>query len=385
MEDLVEHSVDFSAPQLTKLRKGLNITIQPKHFNSNGKHLLNIMGNTHSRIMSAFKKGKGLKICLKGRECIMKKGEGIGKAFKKVGKAFKDTYASPQAIQTYRQIGKQASKYGLDYALPAVMGGVGEMLGGPAGSMVGSMGADIIADQVHNRTGYGIANRVRARPINEGQGLYKALSKVGIKKRAVINTVKTVGKNALKLGSETVKAGLQAYGVPPSITDPMINKLERIGEKAIDRGNIKGLKEAGRDVKSLGQSSIKNIKQEALQYFDDEIDALPEEYRQIANDALDTVQTMRNLSGEGVYNSSIYKKTMRLKRGGAIPLGIAEGYVNLSSLAPSDSPSMNPFIPNNNPYQGYNPIKSGGRMRYGGGGSFIPAGTGFLPAGYHSY
>lgn len=380
MDSLSEHIVDFSAPQLTKLRKGLNITVQPKHFNPNGKHILNLMGSTHSKIMNAFKKGKGLKISLRGSEHIKKNGEGIGKAFKKVGKAFKDTYASPQAIKTYRQIGKQASKYGLDYALPAVMGGVGEMLGGPAGSMVGSMGADIIADQVHSRTGYGIANRVRARPIGDmqGQGLYKSLAKVGIKKRAVINTAKTIGKNALKLGSETVKAGLQAYGVPPSITDPMINKLERIGERAIDKGTVKGVYQAGRDVKSLGKSTIANIKEEALQYFDDEIDALPMEYRQIANDALDTVQSMRSLTGEGVYNSSSYKKTMRLRRGGAI--GIADGYVNLSSLAPSDSPSMHPFVPTNNPYQGYAPIKSGGMMRCGG--SFIPAGSGFYPAGY---
>jgi hypothetical protein len=316
----------------------------------------------------------------------MKEGGKINKF--KVGKVFKN-------------IGKSTASALLHYGLPATLGLAGEMVGGPAGSAFGAMAGDMIADKVGDKTGYGM---VRSVPI-KGKGLYKALSKVGIKKRAVINTAKAVGTTALKIGAEAVKTGLMAYGAPPEMMG-IVDSMEQVGERAIQKGTVKGLKTAGRE-------SLQIAKEEALNVLDKQLDNFPPEYRDIAEGALDTYQMEVKKQPRrqanpyaSIYGSGMYSKTMRHMRGGALGL-------NLSNIAPIDSASMNPYKEENNEYMGYNPIK-GGRlpMQMMMGGSFLPAGGAlisqqslnpyketinpynsynplrggsFLPAGYRNY
>lgn len=145
----------------------------------------------------------------------------------------------------------------------------------------------------------------------DGSGLYKALSKVGIKKRDAINTFKFVGKEALKLGSEAVKAGLMSVGVPPQLSGPILDKLEKKGERAIEKGSTK-------QFKTVNPKNIKKFaKETALELLDQELDNLDPEYRMAAEMALDVVQnkpfqdsysTRSQLAGYGLY----------LSKGGAI-------------------------------------------------------------------
>lgn len=121
--------------------------------------------------------------------------------------------------------------------------------------------------------------------IIDGSGLYKALSKAGIKKRGVVNAFKTIGKDALKIGAEAVKTGLMAYGAPPEVMG-MVDNLERKGERAIQRGNTKQFKP------KPGQSlNIKNLAGKVgMELLDRELDNFDPRYRDIAELALDTAQ-----------------------------------------------------------------------------------------------
>lgn len=139
--------------------------------------------------------------------------------------------------------------------------------------------------------------------IIDGSGLYKALSKVGIKKRDAVNTFKSMGKEALKMGSEAVKMGLATAGVPPQVSGPIIDKLEKKGERAIQKGNTK-------QFKSVNPKNVKKFARDnALQVLDDELDKLDPSYRMAAEAALDVVQDKpfgssyesRRTSGYGLY------------------------------------------------------------------------------------
>jgi len=61
-----------------------------------------------------------------------------------------------------------------------------------------------------------------------------------------------------------------------------------------------------------------------------------------------------------------------------MPIATAETIQLGSPYQQNSSPAMNPFIPTHNQYGGYAPI-----TKTIAGGSFLPGGTGFLPAGTH--
>jgi hypothetical protein len=403
VEELTEHSVSLSPAQVSKMRRGLNVSLSPKHFTANGNHIISVHPLTHKRILSAIRRGKGLKISLKPAEDLFKKTTGGKISLKGIGRAITRGFHKAesglksfghQAEKGINRVGKVVAKPMVDAliqgGIPAVLGVTGEVLGGPLGGIAGSVAGSAVANAVQrqaNKSGLGVKKRGRPRKVVEGEGLYRTLHKLGISKRKAVNTFKHMGKNALKLGATAVGDALNKYGVPANVSAPLLGSIEHIGEKAIDKGTVKSLK-------SAGHQSMKEIKKvaktQALGYLDKQLDKLPPEIREVAENALDKVELREGVemdphmigAGANVYASLPYRLAMKRISGGAIKRPMVEGSVGEMTLSPYlsySSPAMHPFVPHRNELQGYNPIKG---VK---GGSIYPAGyrrgNGFVPAG----
>jgi hypothetical protein len=411
-EELFEHSVAISPTQITKMKKGLNVTLNPKHFSEAGSHIISVMPMNHKRILPAIRRGKGLKINLSPVENLYKKTTGGKISLKGIGRTInKGLHNFGHKVEGgLKQVGKVVAKPMVDAliqgGIPAVTGIAGEVLGGPMGGIAGSVAGQALANQVQrqaNKRGLGLKKpRKSKKPMGgdlihidldshngdekEGKGLFRTLHKLGVSKRKTINTFKKMGRNALKLGAEAVTESLNAAGVNPNITGPLIGSLEHIGEEAINKGSVKGFKQAGH--KSVAE--IKKVaKEQALGYLDKKLDSLPPEIRDIAESALDRVEMKEGVSvhpeseimgtGANVYGSLPYRTAMKRIKGGAIKNPMVNGATGEMTLSPYQSyhsPAMHPFIPHTNELQGYNPIKGGSiyPAGYKRGGSFVPSG-----------
>jgi hypothetical protein len=396
-EELSEHSVSLSPSQVSKMRRGLNVSLSPKHFSASGNHIIAVHPDTHHRILSAIRKGKGLKINLKPVENIYKKTTGGKISIKGIGRALnKGFHKAEEGLKSFghqaekgiNRVGKVVAKPMVDAliqgGIPAVLGATGEVLGGPLGGIAGSVAGSAVANAVQaqaNKKGLGVRKRTK---MVEGEGLYRTLHKLGISKRKAVNTFKHMGKNALKLGSTAVEKALATYGVPEAVSAPLLGTLEEIGEKAIDKGTTKSLKKAG-------HQSIKEIKKaaktQALGALDKQLDKLPPEIREVAENALDQVEMKAGVdlnpqmfgAGASVYSSLPYRAAMKRINGGALRKPMIGGTVGDMTLSPYisyDSPANHPFVPHKNDLQGYNPIKGGSIYPAGFrmGGSFLPSG-----------
>ena len=131
--DLIPHQIGLLANQTKKLIKGLPV-ILPHRMIGNGKHIVLLKKPNARKILTAYKKGKGLKLSLSPDEIhhSIHYGEGFkewaSKAFKTVKKGISKALKNP----TIREAVKEGLHYGVD-ALGTALGGV---MGNPEAGMM---------------------------------------------------------------------------------------------------------------------------------------------------------------------------------------------------------------------------------------------------------
>jgi hypothetical protein len=419
---MIEHRLSLSAPQIRKLKSGGAITIKPSQFGADSAHSVMVRPQTARRMATAMRKQKGLRISLKPDEDLLQETQGgkislksigktLGKTARDTGSVLKKTFASDDAMKTYRQLGH----YGLDVGVPILAGVAGEMLGGPAGAAAGAALGEIAADQIGKRTGY-----------SQGKGFYKALKKyTGINK----TDVKKTAKSMARVGAEVAGEAITAYTGNPMAGKAFEKVASKTAEAAIDGGVKKGVKASKKVVKDMAAEAVddyidKNLtgaeKKVAEKALAGKYPSAKELVYDYGNSKLEkSLSGVETLSGYGMLPrrtrgglrimgsgtasfTPAYEVAMRsMKMGAGNGMPVDDGRTVTPAEPPSSviqtgspfqrfsSPSMSPFITGSP--QLMKPIMGSGikscRCDAKGcrcGGSFLPAGTrggSFVPAG----
>ena len=364
----VPHQIHLTPTQATKLMSGGAINIPIHQMGSDkGSEVILLKAPNAKKLLSGFKKSKGVRIMLSPDEieATMMKGSGvnIGKAFKKLGKDIKKgatkaisevdkAVLKPVAKGFQKEIvdsgvGKKIAKelidVGTQVVLPTALTGLSMLAGDPtglSGAMVGNVAGRQL-DTLAEKHGYGITSQADARKkymalirsmkgMSEaekmkikGSGFFKTLKKwTGVGKTQFLKGAKQMGKEAVKVGAMAVGEAVGAYTGNPVAGAMLGASLEKAGSKMVDsiqpsKGKL-GIKF---DPKS-GISALKDdAKMYAIEAVDREIDKLPPEYRGVAQDALagkypDAQSLIYDVAQRGVLSSSMGGMGMRrLKKG----------------------------------------------------------------------
>jgi hypothetical protein len=338
----MEFGVCCSPAQMRKLKSGGAVTLKQSNFVDGSPSRIMVMPNTSRRIMTAMKKGKGVRIALKPEEDVVAmteggaismkgmrgsmKGEGLKKALKKTGSVIKKGFETPAG----RAIASKLIDVGTKDVLPAAFGAASMAMGDPtgvSGEMMGEMAGKAI-NQAAAKKGYGV----------------KKLVKKAVKKAAP--TLAKIGKIALREGTAAAGQALTEYTGDPAAGAAFEQLANKGGDRLIDTGATK--------IEGMG---------------------LPRRTRS----GLRMGQGMAMLT-------PAYSVGMRSATAGA-GFKVADGRMVTPSSAPSDviqtgspfqrmnSPAMSPFIPSSPQLAGQHRGRSGGSIYPAGmsGGSFLPA------------
>jgi len=418
MSEFIPHQLHLTKPQIRKLMTGKGVNIPYAHMGSDkGSAVVMLHPANAKRLLTGFRKSKGVRIALTPAEMEMSATEGrgfnIGKAFKKLGhtieRGAKKTFTPKlgrDIVSGLEKAGKTTASALIHAGIPAVAGLAGDALGGPMGGVAGAVAGDMLADQVGKATGYGLYGGAMPDPATarkqymamirsmrgmsehekakvRGSGLFKMLHKIGISKKSAIDGIKNVGKKAVRLGATALGTAIGAYAGNPMAGAMIGDALGRAGEVGLD--SMKPSKHGVRFDKGEAVSSLKKdmrtLAKDKLEELVDE--RVPPEYRGIAHqvlagERLDTIaeQEMekrmgsamnkyvgegvrprgrpRKLVGSGAKDSSAYKKALANNFSGLV-LTSAD-----SANRPVSSFATNPVVrPSSDemtlsPYQGIN-------------------------------
>ena len=329
----VPHQLHLTPAQAHKLMSGGAINIPLRNMGSDkGKEVILLSQPNAKRLLSSFKRNKGLRIQMSPDEieATMMKGSGIniGKAFKKLGSDIKKTATSagrainkevlkPVAKGFKKEIvdsgvGKEIARnlidVGTSVVLPTALGGLSMLAGDPtgmSGQMVGQVAGQQL-DKLAEKHGYGITSQADAkkkymalirsmRGMSEaekmkikGSGFFKTLKKwTGVGKTQFLNTAKKMGKEAVKTGAMAVGEAVGAYTGNPVAGAMLGASLEKAGTRMVDSVQpSKGKLGIKFDPKSGLRSLKSDAKMYAIEAVDRQIDKLPPELRGVAEDAL---------------------------------------------------------------------------------------------------
>jgi len=366
MSEFIPHQLHLTKPQIRKLMTGKGVNIPYAHMGSDkGSAVVMLHPANAKRLLTGFRKSKGVRIALTPAEMEMSATEGrgfnIGKAFKKLG----------------HTIERGAKK-----------------------TFTPKLGRDIVSG------------------LEKGSGLFKMLHKIGISKKSAIKGIKDVGKKAVRLGATALGTAIGAYAGNPMAGAMIGDALGRAGEVGLDsmQPSKHGVRfDRGEAVSSLKKDMTKLAKDKLEELVDERV---PPEYRGIAHQVLagerldkiaqqemekrmgETAHQMskritgdgvrqrgrpRKLVGSGAKDSSAYKKALANNFSGLTltsadaPNRPASAYAVNPVVRPSsdemtlspyqgiNSPAMNPFIPTYYTQQGGTQSGYGGRGLYGGG------------------
>lgn len=329
----VPHQLHLTPAQASKLMSGGAINIPLRNMGSDkGKEVILLSSPNAKKLLSSFKRNKGLRIQMSPDEieATMMKGSGvnIGKAFKKLGRDIKKTATSAgRAIDKEvlkpvakgfkkeivdsgvgREIARNLIDVGTDIVLPTALGGLSMLAGDPtgmSGQMVGQVAGKYI-NRAAEKEGYGITSQADAkkkymalirsmRGMSEaekmkikGSGFFKTLKKwTGVGKTQFLKGAKQMGKEAVKVGSKAVGEAVGAYTGNPVAGAMLGASLEKAGTRMVDsvqpsKGKL-GIKFEPKE----GLRSLKNdAKMYGIEALDRQIDKLPPEFRGVAENAL---------------------------------------------------------------------------------------------------
>jgi hypothetical protein len=311
MKNLIPHQLHLTDKQINSLTRGGSINIPHHQMGSGAGNTVVLLHPQNARkILSAYKKGKGMRLNLGPDELkgTMIQGRGFKSEMRTLNKGFKENGRTIN--KGFKDIGKDISRgfnkkvvdsglgkriaselidVGANVVLPAGLSAVGGIYGGPAGALAGDMAGQVIGDQLDKyaeRKGYGAMNmkekmaRLRSmrKTAKAGEGLYKTLHKAGIKNPK--QKLKAVGKATAKVASQMAGDAITAYTGNPMLGESVARIADETAERMIDKGVKNGLKHGAK-------MSAREAKRMAIEAVDDYADEhLPPEQKKIVENAL---------------------------------------------------------------------------------------------------
>ena len=221
---IVPHQLNLNKAQMTKIQKGLPIQIKFNDMGSDkGEIVIGLKEGNAKKLYSAFKKGKGCRICMDEQELdySMKEGSGFFDSVKKsvssAGKAISKTAKSAEktAVNVGNKVAKPVKKVISEIPAPirevlkdealGLVNGVG----GTLGAMIGSATGDAELGGMIQSSINGVATELL-----EGKKLSLGSKILPIAKRAVNVAVDMIDDPELKMITRQVvkKAGAGLYG-----------------------------------------------------------------------------------------------------------------------------------------------------------------------------
>jgi hypothetical protein len=221
---IVPHQLNLNKAQMTKIKKGLPIQIKFNDMGSDkGEIVIGLKEGNAKKLYSAFKKGKGCRICMDEQELdySMKEGSGFFDSVKKsvssAGKAISKTAKSAEktAVNVGNKVAKPVKKVISEIPAPirevlkdealGLVNGVG----GTLGAMIGSATGDAELGGMVQSAINGVATELL-----EGKKLSLGSKILPIAKKAVNVAVDMIDDPELKMITKQVvkKAGAGLYG-----------------------------------------------------------------------------------------------------------------------------------------------------------------------------
>ena len=221
---IVPHQLNLNKAQMTKIKKGLPIQIKFNDMGSDkGEIVIGLKEGNAKKLYSAFKKGKGCRICMDEQELdySMKEGSGFFDSVKKgvssAGKAISKTAKSAEktAVNVGNKVAKPVKKVISEIPAPirevlkdealGLVNGVG----GTLGAMIGSATGDAELGGMVQSSINGVATELL-----EGKKLSLGSKILPIAKKAVNVAVDMIDDPELKMITRQVvkKAGAGLYG-----------------------------------------------------------------------------------------------------------------------------------------------------------------------------
>jgi hypothetical protein len=210
---IVPHQLHLTQPQLMKIKKGLPIQIKFKDMGSDkGEVVIGLKDGNAKKLMSAFKKGKGCRLCMDEEELdySLKEGSGFLDSVKKIAKSAEKT-AVKVGNKVAKPVKKVVSKIPApirevlkDEALGLVNG-----VGGTLGAMIGSATGDAELGGMVQSSINGVATELL-----EGKKLSLGSKILPIAKKAVNVAVDMIDDPQVRMITKEIvkKAGAGLYG-----------------------------------------------------------------------------------------------------------------------------------------------------------------------------
>lgn len=437
MKNLIPHQLHLSENQINNLMSGKSTNIPIQHMGSGAGETVVLLNPANAKkLLSAYKKGKGMRLNLNSDELkgSMIQGRGFKKDMRKAGKFIKSSankgidygdIAGEEIKRGFNKkirdsgVGKRIASELIDTStqvlLPTALGGLSMLMGDPTG-MSGAVVGGIAGDQLNKmaeRNGYGMSMGERMARLRalKGQGLYKALAKKGIKKRPVANALKAVGKEALKGATTVASQAITAYTGNPMAGEMFKQTVDRAGENMIQRGVKKGVNASKKDAMRYAVELVDD-------YVDDNFsgaerqaieDAMAGKFEGAADLIYDKVdlpnprqrgpvgfgivkrprgRPRKNVIGTGANTSKPFKRALKANYGGLQLNNITESNapirnfktdprVRASSTEMTLSPYQSVSSPAMNPFiPKYYYQEGGQKSGYGGNGLYMPGGNG---------
>lgn len=423
-KDLIPHQIHLSKEQLTRLGKGLATNLKHSQMGSDkGEFVVMLHPQNARRMLTSYKKGKGMRLCLSPDEMMEteKKGGGFFKGLKKttgIGKT--------QFISEAKTIGKEVVHRGSSAVGSAITAYTGNpMLGEAVSQSLDKAGTSAINSIEPSKSKYGIKFKPQAgvSSLKEDAMKYAVESidrrvdrlpaeQKAVAERAlageypsasslifdVADKYQARGRGVRKgcglmKGSEEMKekmARLRAMrggGIgrklektfKPLASKKAINVYETIGKHAIEQGIPVATTLASMalgDPTGASGAVVGNI---ASQYASDA-------YEKKTGGMMGVPRSRGRprKMGKGAVSSKPFKKAMKNNYGGLQVENFADNKpasaykvnpkinassseMTLSPYARMDSPAMNPFMPKSYIQEGGTQSGYGGRGLYGGG------------------
>jgi len=210
---IVPHQLHLTQPQLMKIKKGLPIQIKFKDMGSDkGEVVIGLKDGNAKKLMSAFKKGKGCRLCMDEEELdySVKKGSGFFDSVKKIAKS-----AEKKVVKVGNKVAKPVKK--VISKIPAPIRnvlkdealGLVNGVGGTLGTMISSATGDAELGGMVQSSINGVAEELL-----EGKKLSLGSKILPIAKKAVNVAVDMIDDPQVRAITKEVvkKAGAGLYG-----------------------------------------------------------------------------------------------------------------------------------------------------------------------------
>lgn len=398
--ETIPHQLHLTALQAKKMVNGMPVNIPLRQMGSDkGEEVVYLGRDNAKKLLSSFKKGKGMRLKLSPNEIkqtmISGRGVNVEKAFKKAGSKIKKGF-NKEIVDSGvgKEIASRLIDIGADVVLPAGTTALSMALGDPTG-LSGAVVGKALGDQIQKsaeKKGYGAMSPEQARKeymrlirsmrgkseaekeAIKGSGFFKTVRQItGMKKKDIIDNTKIIGKEVVNNGSMMVGQAITAYTGNPVVGQAVASSLQKAGNSAIDSVEPSKSKYG---VKFDPKAGLRGLKEDAKMYaveaIDRKVDAtLSPEMRAIAENVLvanypkaeplvremkENKADYRPISGLGVRQSNEFKKSKKraivkaeraMKKAGVeqSPIETPSDFGFMSPYIRLDSPANHPFVP----------------------------------------